>query len=103
MEKKVLMVLGLVAVAVLVVTLNGKITGNAFAYNLPRSCTDSDGGNNPYQRGEVEYKDLSFAGPKKTTADSCHNEGNLLEHYCDGVVHLTETVPCRCEDGACKK
>ncbi len=95
--------LGVLALAVLVVALNGKITGNAFAYNLPRSCEDSDGGNNPYEQGTVVYKDLSFAGPKKTAVDTCNNEGNLLEHYCDGVVHLVETIPCRCQDGACKK
>jgi|SRR3989344_6823373 len=103
MEKKILILLGLVVVVALVAGLSGKITGNAFAYNLPRSCVESDGGNNPYELGTVEYKDLSFAGPKRTTADSCVNEGNLLEHYCDGAVHLTETIPCRCEDGACKK
>ncbi|MDP3698784.1 MAG: hypothetical protein Q8R47_04300 [Nanoarchaeota archaeon] len=103
MKKKVLMVLGLFAVALLAVSLSGKITGNAFAYNLPRSCTESDGGNNPYELGTVEYKDTSFAGPKRTAADACLNNGNLFEHYCDGPVHLTETIPCRCEEGACKK
>ncbi|MDP3698783.1 MAG: hypothetical protein Q8R47_04295, partial [Nanoarchaeota archaeon] len=81
MKKKVLMVLGLFAVALLAVSLSGKITGNAFAYNLPRSCTESDGGNNPYEQGTVEYKDLSFAGPKRTAADTCLNVGNLFEHY----------------------
>src|SRR3989344_1849517 len=103
MKRKVLIVLGIFVVALAVVSLNGKITGNAFAYNLPRSCTESDGGNNPYELGTVEYKDTSFAGPKRTAADTCLNNGNLFEHYCDGMVHLTETIPCRCEKGACKK
>ena len=103
MEKKVLMVLGLVAVAVLVVTLNGKITGNAFAYNLPQSCTDSDGGNNPYEQGNVEYKDKSFAGPKRTVTDTCVNSAYLLEHYCEEELHLEENIPCLCENGACKR
>lgn len=101
MDKKILIVLGVFAATLLLAGLNGKITGNAFAYNLPRSCVESDGGNNPYEKGTVEYKDLSFAGPKKTDADACANAGNLLEHYCDGVVHLVETIPCRCKDGAC--
>ena len=102
MEKKVLIVLGVFAIALLAVSLNGKITGNAFAYNLPRSCTDSDGGNDPYVQGTGEFKGLSSAKPT-SFADTCVNQANLLENYCEGPVHLTETVPCRCEDGACKR
>ena|SRR3989344_538185 len=102
MERKVLIVLGLFAVALLAVSLNGKITGNAFAYNLPRSCTDSDGGNNPYVQGTADFKDRTSVKPQSLT-DTCSNAANLLEHYCDGIAHLTETIPCRCEKGACKK
>ena len=105
MEKKVLIVLGVFAVALLVVSLNGKITGNAFAtpsgYNVPRSCADSDG-NDPYVQGKGEYKGLSST-KVISFADTCVNKANLLEHYCDGIAHLTETIPCRCEQGACKK
>lgn len=105
MERKVLIVLGLFAFALLAVNLHGKITGNAFAtpsgYNVPRNCTDSDG-NNPYVRGSGEYKGLSST-KLISFADTCTNAANLLEHYCKGIVHLTETVPCRCEKGACKK
>ena len=102
MDKKILLVLGLVAVAVLVVSLNGKITGNVFAWNLPRSCTDSDGGDDPYVRGSGEQKGTSSV---KITpfVDECRGKGLLLEHYCRGPYHLTRTVSCRCEDGACKK
>ena len=103
MDKKVLIVLGVFAVALLVVTLNGKITGNAFAYNLAYSCQDSDGGSNIYERGIVEYKDTTFAGPKRTVADTCVNSAYLLEHYCESAVHLEENFPCQCENGACKK
>ena len=102
MEKKALMVLGLVAVAVLAVTLNGKITGNAFAYNLPRSCTDSDGGKDPYTLGTGEYKGTASAR-LISFKDECKNKGNLLEHYCYGTGHATEIVPCRCENGVCKR
>ena len=101
MKKTVLIVLGLAAVVLLVAGLNGKITGNAFAYNLQRSCTDSDG-NDPYTQGEWEYKGLSSAKLRSFT-DTCRDAGTLLEHSCDDVVHLTETIPCRCEKGACKK
>ncbi len=93
---------GLFAVALFVVSLNGKITGNAFAFNLPRSCTENDGGNNPYVQGTTDFKDLASVR-SKSVADTCINAANLLEHYCEGSVHLTETVPCRCEKGACKK
>ena len=99
MDKKILIVLVVLAVAVVVVGLNGKITGNAFAYNLPRSCTDSDG-DNPYVQGTADYKDRASVKPKSAT-DKCINAGSLLEHYCSGVVHLTRTVSCRCENGAC--
>src|SRR3989344_2654752 len=92
--------LGLFAVALLVVTLSGKITGNAFAYNLQRSCTDSDGGNNPYELGTGQYKGLSSA-KSSSFMDTCNNAGYLLEHYCDEEVHLTETIPCRCKEGVC--
>ena len=104
MDKKILIVLGLVVFAVLVVSLNGKITGNYFV-GSPRpnmqSCTDSDGGNDPYVQGSVEYK--GFSAEMMQASDSCVNAGNLLEHSCEGVLHRTETIPCRCEDGACKK
>ncbi len=94
--------LAVVAVAVLVVTLNGKITGNAFAYNLPRSCTDSDGGKDPYTLGTGEYKGTASARLISFT-DKCSNGGTLLEHYCYGTGHATVTVSCRCENGVCKR
>ncbi len=102
MKKKILIVLAVFAVALVAVSLNGKITGNAFAYNLQQSCIDSDGGSNPYEQGTGEYKGRSSAKLISFT-DKCNNPGNLLEHYCDGKIHLTETIPCRCENGVCKK
>lgn len=100
MKKQVLIVLGVFAVA-LVLAGYGKITGNAFAYNLPQSCTDSDG-NNPYEQGKGEHKG-TFSAKLIPFTDTCINAGNLLEHYCGRKIHLTETIPCRCENGACKK
>ena len=101
-KKTILIVLGLFTVALFVVSLNGKITGNAFAFNLPRSCTESDGGNNPYVQGTTDFKGQSSA-KSQSAVDTCVNAANLIEHYCDGPVHLTETIPCLCENGACKK
>ena|SRR3989344_3936880 len=105
MNRTVLIVVVLAAVALLVAGLSGKITGNAFAtpsgYSVPRSCTDSDG-NNPYLKGTGEYKGLSSA-KLIPFADTCVNAANLLEHYCNGIAHLTKTIPCKCENGACKK
>jgi len=100
-KKTILIVLGLLAVTLLALSLSGKITGNAFAYNLPRSCTDSDG-NDPYVQGSGEQKGASSV--KKTPfIDECRGKGLLLEHYCRGPYHLTRTISCRCENGACKK
>ncbi len=100
MKPKLLFVLGLIAIALLAVALNGKITGFD-AYNVPRSCTDSDG-NDPYKQGTGEYKGLSSAKFLSFT-DACRNSGSLLEHYCDGPVHLTESYSCRCQKGACER
>ncbi len=103
LDRKILIVLGVFVVAlVAVLGLNGKITGNAFAYNLPQSCTDSDGGDNPSEKGTVNFKDRTSVKAKSAT-DKCHTAGLLLEHYCGREkYHFTRTVSCRCEDGACK-
>ena len=102
MNKAILIVLGVFATVLLLAGLDGKITGNAFAYNLPRSCTDSDGGKDPYTLGTGEYKGTASAR-LISFKDECKNKGNLLEHYCYGTGHATETVPCRCENGVCKR
>lgn len=101
MDKKLLIVLGVFAVAVILAGY-GKITGNAFAYNLPSSCADSDGGDNPYEKGIVKFKDTTSVKPQSAT-DECHTADTLLEHYCNRQYHVTRTVSCRCEDGACTK
>jgi hypothetical protein len=100
-KKTILILSVLLLVSLFVIGCSNNVSGNAFAYNLPRSCTDSDGGNNPGKQGTADVKDLSSA-KMKTFTDSCENPGNLLEHYCAGDVHLTETIPCVCDHGACK-
>ena len=105
MDKNVLIVLAVFALALVAVSFDGRITGNSFAtptgYNVPRSCTDSDG-DDPYVLGSGEYKGLSSAKMVQFS-DSCVNSGNLLEHYCENFVHRTRTVNCRCENGFCKR
>lgn len=101
MKKAILILLGVFVVALFAIGFSGKITGNAFAYNLQRSCTETDG-NDPYLQGSVEFKDRTSVKPQ-SAADTCVNAGNLLEHYCDNIAHLTRTIPCDCKDGACVK
>ncbi|MEK6900332.1 MAG: hypothetical protein AABX05_04375 [Nanoarchaeota archaeon] len=101
MKKLVMMgFLALIVVVLLVVGFNGKITGNG-AYRVPRSCVETDNGNDPAAQGTVTAKGLSSARLQNFT-DTCKDSGTLLEHYCEDAAHLTETIPCECKDGACK-
>ena len=94
MEKKILFLLGLVLVVVLVVSLNGKITGNV----VSGFCSDSDGGKVYDKQGTATDKFGSLT-------DYCKNDRTLLENSCQqGRKRVTETIPCRygCNEGACK-
>lgn len=100
MKRMAFVVLGLLAVALVVLNLEGKITGKAvespYKPASPYTCKDSDGGRNPEVQGTVTNILGSFP-------DTCKNERTLFEHTCKGNVHRKETVPCpvRCRDGAC--
>ena len=96
------MIVGLAVVSLVLLGLNGNITGNAFAYNLKRSCMDSDGGKNPGVAGVAEVKSLASV-KSQGFADTCKGQRFVLEHYCDEVKHLRETISCPngCKDGAC--
>lgn len=68
-------------------------------------CYDSDGGNNPYSRGET-YGNYNgdvydhFVVHK----DQCANKNQLNEYYCIDDKQSTGTgVSCECLDGACVK
>ena len=102
-KRVVFMIVGLAVVSLVLLGLNGNITGNAFAYNiLKRSCTDSDGGKEPGVAGVAEVKSLASVKFQEF-ADTCKNQRIVLEHYCDDYKHLRETINCPngCKDGAC--
>ncbi|MBD3387978.1 MAG: hypothetical protein GF416_02920 [Candidatus Altiarchaeales archaeon] len=65
--------------------------------NLGR-CDDSDGGQNPYEKGTVLTPDESFY-------DVCFSEGELVEYYCAGESAKSARLNCSgsCSDGACVK
>jgi len=99
--KRIVFVVALLAISLVVVlNLNGNITGK---YSYPiRSCTDSDGGKNAEVAGVVEARGLSSVKIQKY-ADTCRDKRTLVEHYCEYDEHLKETRPCKdeCKDGAC--
>ena len=93
MKKVVFVVLGLLAVSLLVLNLDGKITGKAVS---PYTCSDSDGGRNPAEQGTVKNVLGSYT-------DACKDARTVYENYCKGNVQRKETVPCQfsCKNGAC--
>ncbi|MDP3699180.1 MAG: hypothetical protein Q8R47_06370 [Nanoarchaeota archaeon] len=93
MRKAVFVALGLLAVSLVVLNLDGKITGKAVS---PYTCTDSDGGRNPTVQGTVKNALGSYT-------DTCKDARTVYENFCKGNVQRKETVPCRfgCKDGAC--
>jgi len=93
MKKVFFVVLGLVVVSLVVLNLDGKITGKAVS---PYTCKDSDGGRDPAVQGTVENLLGSYT-------DTCKDARTVYENYCKGNVQRKETVPCRfgCKDGAC--
>lgn len=99
-KRIVFLVLGLVVVSLVMLGLNGNITGKA-SYSI-RTCTDSDGGKNPSQRGTVEAKGLSSV-KLLTFTDTCRTARSLAENYCEYKEHMKVTIPCPhgCQDGAC--
>ena len=72
----------------------------------PTSCTDSDGGgsNDKFIKGTTEGVD-GFNGGRKTATDYCHENGWLVESWCNTVNGNVQTgaVTCTygCADGAC--
>jgi len=71
------------------------------------SCTDSDNGNNIFEKGEIHLIEGQF---NYTYEDHCSNDGNyVVEYMCEehGVVPFYELpfqkCPNGCENGACIK
>jgi hypothetical protein len=60
------------------------------------TCTDSDGGPDPYTKGTTTYSGY-------TAIDSCENQYQLEEHFCVNGAHRGDIFECTngCENGAC--
>src|SRR3989338_899637 len=70
------------------------------------SCTDSDGGPNYNQRGEVAQNyTVRNTNQQRTFTDTCFDYKNLTEYYCVGNSFRKTTQECdfKCVDGACAK
>jgi len=79
------------------------------SYSLVESCSDSDGGLNVFERGDVTAKYLrgELAGQTKTFSEGCYFDTHINEMYCteDGgdLILKTERIECDngCRNGAC--
>jgi hypothetical protein len=62
------------------------------------SCTDSDGGMNPYEKGTVMYNNQIYT-------DTCSDPNTLIEYSCGNGQIQKVVYPCEpnftCQDGAC--
>lgn len=68
------------------------------------NCTDSDGGDNPYERGHVTlYYDDTYESPTQYYGDYCQNSYRVNERYCDGNTLVTAGRDCEfgCAEGRC--
>jgi len=69
-------------------------------------CTDSDGGENPGEKGTTEGFDTHSEEMGKET-DECASEDYVNEWSCDGVNLVGDQIKCPdgtvCDDGACEK
>jgi len=126
--KKRLIFIGLLLILSLSVFVGAQKTGEP-GYRLT-SCTDSDGGNDPLNAGEVYYEDESIDGSEKGTSrssDGCSGihwvnvllyagaidwaDPVLVEHVCPEVgtfgdeagdiqIETIRIYKCKCEDSS---
>ena len=72
-------------------------------------CSDSDGGQDYYVNGEVDYKELDAQKSIKATgggSDDCQDKTTLREYYCDDSKKVQYSYfDCAngCSNGACIK
>jgi hypothetical protein len=61
------------------------------------SCTDTDGGDKPYNKGTVTYNSVRYI-------DNCITEEHLEEYYCGSGGYQSKNYFCTggCENGVCK-
>lgn len=78
-------------------------------------CTDSDGGQNPFMKGNTTQTKYNDTYPQSYTwTDSCSGNQQLLENYCipsphpevSGYIRTYTTINCGamglvCENGVC--
>ncbi len=102
MEKKDMVIVGLVVLLVLVVAFSA---GNFTGYQFKRSCSDTDGGSN-FIKGTISGTDT--AGNSYEMTDYCDaSDSSILKEYsCSSDTYqgwTSNTVSCDngCVDGAC--
>jgi hypothetical protein len=77
---------------------NGGSCVDGACVSVARTCTDSDGGDNVYEKGQLS---TSYLRNKPT--DDCIFGNLLLEQFCDGAETGNRIHTCKntCVDGAC--
>src|SRR3989344_1912555 len=102
MEKKDMVIVGLVVLLVLVVAFSGNlgITGKAFK----RSCTDTDGGSS-FVKGTISGTDTAGNSFEMTDYCSVENSDVVKEYSCsqdsqEGWTSKTEFCESGCVEGA---
>jgi hypothetical protein len=83
-------------------------TVGATCSTIASTCTDSDGGNNPYVKGSLTYINNPYGVLKEM--DICEDNYTLEERVCNSQTDYTQNhiiVACpsgyNCTDGACKQ
>ena len=85
-------------------------------YSSTGTCTDSDGGDNIYTKGTVNYNGVAYTDecayctgncPSGVTSCPSSTCGAVKEYYCENGVMKTQTLTCpsgyTCQDGACRQ
>lgn len=102
MEKKDMVIVGLVVLLVLVVAFSGSLNTTGFAQK--RSCSDTDQGSD-FQKGTISGTDR--AGNSFSMTDYCSSNVNELKEYSCSSDDLegwrSDVKYCEsgCADGAC--
>jgi len=81
------------------------ITGLAVEDGYGARCVDSDGGENPSEKGSVTGINV-ISSETITVSDSCISDERVMEYYCqEGGTFFSKSFSCSngCVDGACVK
>jgi hypothetical protein len=77
--------------------LNGCVDGKC--NTAPGGCSDTDGGYDIYNTGQVTISTLVEA----LYIDKCVDENRLREYYCEGDELIVKDVECECRTAKCVK